>query len=64
MFNYNLVVLKGNTEVRRYELEQGESKKGTFKTLSAKTGLAAIPFGKLYVSESELMAPPKTNKKS
>ena len=55
MFNYELIVKddKGN-KVTEYQLDKGESRKGTFATLSGKPANKAIPFGKLYVNEEEI----------
>ncbi len=64
MLTYELVVKNGNTEEARFAREIGESKKGTYKTLSATTGNKAIPFGKLYVAENEIKPAKKTEKKS
>jgi hypothetical protein len=59
MFNYELVIKdgKGNI-VKAYQLEQGESRKGTFRTLSTVQGNKVIPFGKLYVDESQITSKP------
>ena len=54
MFNYELSISNGDKVVTKFALERGESRKGTFATISAKAGCAAIPFGKLYVDETKL----------
>ena len=55
MFNYILLITdsKGET-VTKFELDIGESKKGTYATISGKQDNAVIPFGKLYVDESKV----------
>lgn len=60
MFNYELIIKNKNGEVKRYLLERGESKKGTYATLSGVVGNEVLPFGKLYVDESKI----KTAKKA
>ena len=55
MFNYVLVISNAKGEVvTKYNLEAGESRKGTFTTVFASQGNKAVPFGKLYVDESKL----------
>lgn len=63
MFNYELVVKdeKGNVK-HSYQLEVGESKKGTYKTLAGKAANKALPFGKMYVDEDKLGEAKKAKK--
>ena len=55
MLNYELVIKddKGNS-VAKFELDKGESKKGTYTTLSGKPANKVLPFGKLYVDEDKI----------
>ncbi len=64
MFNYQLTISddKGNT-VTKFELERGESKKGTYATVSAKAGNKVVPFGKLYVAEDAIKESKKAEAK-
>ena len=65
MYTYELVVKQGTVEAARFLLNVGESKKGTYTTLTA-TPCKVLPFpGKLYVTESEINPKPaKTAKAS
>ena len=54
MFNYKLTILDGDRVVTQFELDRGESKKGTYATISGRESNKAIPFGKLYVDESKV----------
>jgi hypothetical protein len=57
MFNYKLVVEDGKgNKVTEFKLAVGESKKGTFATLSGEPANKALPFGKLYADESLIKA--------
>ena len=54
MLNYELVAKPEKGSPVIFQLEVGSSKKGRYATVFGVAGNKALPFGKLYVDETEL----------